>query len=95
MHDQPDENTAQDTDTPEDNLLYTNPLLSEDIPTENARAVLALLTYIDLSESTLGVEGNHGLILVLEWLRRSLAYTGQGDELAIPVSTTRPQKDSE
>jgi len=34
MHDQPDENTAQDTDTPEDNLLYTNPLLSEDIPTE-------------------------------------------------------------
>jgi len=65
--------------------LYTNPLLSDDVPSDNVRAVLAFLATIDVSDCALGDEGNLGLHLVHEWLRRSLAYTGPIDELAIPI----------
>ena len=78
-----------DTDptTSYNDLLHTNPILSDDIPVDNARAVLALLTHINLADSVLGDEGNHGLFLVHEWLRRSLAYTGHENELTIPLSS--------
>jgi len=60
--------------------------LSDDAPVENARAVLALLGYLDFSDESPGEEGNYGLYLILEWLRRLLAYTDHMDELAIPLS---------
>jgi len=84
----PDQTDTADrnADTQNDELLYTNPLLSHDLPVDNVRAVLALLTHLDLSESTLGSEGNHGLVLVHEWLRRSMAYSGHENELTIPIS---------
>lgn len=81
------DHTDTDPATPHNNLLYTNPLLSDDSPADNARAVLALLSHINLADSVLGEEGNHGLFLVHEWLRRSLAYTGHKNELAIPLSS--------
>jgi len=89
MPDQPDtgapESATQKRSTLKQDLLYTNPLLGNDVSTDGVRAVLALLTHLDLSESNLGDEGSHGLILVHEWLRRSMAYSGCGDSLVVRV----------
>lgn len=76
-----------DTQTQYSNLLETNTLLSDDVPVENARAVLRMLGFIDLSDECLGEEGAYGLYLILEWLRRSLAYTGNTSKLAIPLTS--------
>ncbi|MCF6258948.1 MAG: hypothetical protein L3J98_02110 [Gammaproteobacteria bacterium] len=76
MPDQPD-TRVQDTDERHIELQRTNPLLSEDIPVDNIRAVLTLLTYIDLSDICLGDEGSYGLFLVHEWLRCSVTYSGR------------------
>ena len=65
----------KDQQTVDKDLLYTNPLLSDDVPAENVQAVLALL-------------GDRGLHLIHEWLRRSLAYTGVTDEPVIPLSSS-------
>ena len=69
-------------------LLYTNPLLNDDVTIENVRAVLALLSALDASDCALGGEGNMGLHLIHEWLRRSLAYTGQTHQIAISRSSS-------
>ena len=77
---------ATEAEAPDSDLLYTNPLLHDDIPVENARAVLAMLTRINLSDAAFDEEGNYGLVLVLEWIRRSLAYSGHENVPAIPLS---------
>ncbi len=73
MADQPTTGVQQ-REAPDQDLLYTNPLLSNDTQADGVRAVLALLTHLDLSDSTLGNDGSYGLILIHEWLRRSMAY---------------------
>lgn len=75
-----------DTQTQYSALLETNTLLSDDVPVENARAVLRMLGFLDIKDECLGEEGAYGLYLILEWIRRSLAYTGNTGELAIPLS---------
>ncbi len=74
MADQPTTG-AQEREAADQDLLYTNPLLSNDTQADGVHAVLALLTHFDLSNSTLGNDGNYGLILIHEWLRRSTAYS--------------------
>lgn len=66
-------------------LLYTNPLLSDDMPLDNVEAVLTFLSSIDSSDCNLGDRGLH---LIHEWLRRSLAYNGKTENLAIPLSSS-------
>ncbi len=78
------ESASREKNTLEQDLLYTNPLLGNNVSTDEVRAVLALLTHLDLSDSSLGDEGSYGLILVHEWLRRSMAYSGCGDSLVVP-----------
>ncbi|MCF6323161.1 MAG: hypothetical protein L3J89_02360 [Gammaproteobacteria bacterium] len=72
---------AQEREAPDQDLLYTNPLLSNNTQTDEVRAVLALLTHLDLNDSTLGNEGSYGLILIHEWLRRSMAYADHKNRL--------------
>ncbi|MBL1259811.1 MAG: hypothetical protein COB33_004665 [Thiotrichaceae bacterium] len=79
------ERGPQEKNTLEQDLLYTNPLLGNHVSTDEVRAVLALLRHLDLSDPSLGDEGSYGLILVHEWLHRSMAYSGCGDSLVVRV----------
>ncbi|MBL1261749.1 MAG: hypothetical protein COB33_014615 [Thiotrichaceae bacterium] len=79
----PDQSSSgdQEREAPDQDLLYTNPLLSNDAQSDGVRAVLALLTHLDLNDSALGNEGSYGLILIHEWLRRSMAYADHKNRL--------------
>jgi len=72
---------------PEDEtqLRYTNPLINDDMVIDNIRAVLALLGTLDVSDCALGEEGNSGLYIANEWMRRSLLFSGRECGLAIPL----------
>ncbi len=64
-------------------IRYTNPLISDDFYLDNARAVLALLTFIDVDHHDMCSEGNQGLNMMHEWLKRSSVYSDQPPEHAI------------
>jgi len=57
---------TSDSQTLYSDLLKTNTLLSDDVPVENAHAVLAILSFLDLKDECIDKEGAYGLYLLLE-----------------------------